>query len=69
MSTSDLHANKGPVVLVVSILMVILAVAAVALRFLSRKLSKAIFWWDDWIILAALVRLRANPLPLFCLLI
>ena len=55
MSSEDKHANKGPLVLGVSILVSFLAITAVALRFLSRKLSKAHYWWDDWMILAALV--------------
>lgn len=34
---------------------------AVALRCCSRRLVKAGFWWDDWILLISLV---ATPLPL-----
>ena len=55
MSSKDKHANKGSLVLGVSILVSVLAITAVALRFLSRKLSKAHYWWDDWMIVAALV--------------
>lgn len=55
MSSKDEHANKGPIILGISILVTFLAITAVALRFLSRKLSKAQYWWDDWMILAALV--------------
>ncbi|KAK0507563.1 hypothetical protein JMJ35_010086 [Cladonia borealis] len=54
MSSKDEHANKGPTMLGISILVTFLAIAAVALRFLLRKLSKAQYWWDDWMILAAL---------------
>lgn len=32
----------------------ILCTVAVALRFLCRRLVKAVLWWDDWTILAAL---------------
>ena len=39
-----------------------LSTGALMLRFLSRKLSDAGFWWDDWLALAAWVRLAAhNP--------
>lgn len=56
MAVEDDHADKGGVVLGISILMTILAIMAVALRFLSRKLSRAGFWWDDWVIVMALAR-------------
>ena len=58
MSSTNEHANKGPMVLGISILLCFLAIKAVTLRFLSRKLSKAQYWWDDWMILAALVSLQ-----------
>ena len=32
-----------------------LAVIAVGLRFVARRLSKARFWYDDWLILPATV--------------
>jgi hypothetical protein len=44
----DLHAAL--------IITLILAVAAVALRFLARRLVKASIWLDDWLTLLALVR-------------
>lgn len=33
----------------------ILATVAVALRFLSRRLKRIEFWWDDWTSLLCLV--------------
>ena len=51
----DAHANVGPMMLIGQIIMIILAISSVALRFLARKLSGAGLWWDDWMILAALV--------------
>ena len=48
-------ANKGPTVLGISILVTFLAINTVALRFMSGKLSKAQYWRDDWMILAAFV--------------
>ena len=32
-----------------------LAVIAVSLRFIARRLSKARFWYDDWLVLPATV--------------
>ena len=32
-----------------------LAVIAVCLRFIARRLSKARFWYDDWLVLPATV--------------
>ena len=55
MPSKDDHANRGRIVLGISIFVSFLAITAVALRFLSRKLSKAQYWWDDWMILGALV--------------
>ena len=40
-----------------TITLTIIATAAVILRFISRKISTASFWWDDWTILIALVTL------------
>ena len=36
------------------------ATIAVALRLLCRRLAKAYLWWDDWIIIAALVSLKCQ---------
>ncbi len=38
-----------------SVVSVVLATIAVALRLFARKLSAAPFWWDDWTIVASLV--------------
>lgn len=38
-----------------SVVSVVLATIAVALRLFARKLSSAPFWWDDWTIVASLV--------------
>ena len=34
-----------------------LAVIVVCLRFIARRLSKARFWYDDWLVLPATVRI------------
>ena len=51
----DLYANRQPLVIGVNIFLTIAAISAVGLRFLSRKLSRSFIWWDDWLIVAALV--------------
>ena len=45
-----------------SIVSVVAATVAVALRLYARRLSAAPFWWDDWTIVASLVSMsgRAN---------
>lgn len=35
--------------------LIAIATLALSLRFISRKLSNAGFWWDDWLSLAAWV--------------
>jgi len=48
------HDDRGPTVIAANVVLVILSCSAVALRFLSRKLSGAGYWYDDWVIVAAL---------------
>lgn len=52
-SMLDLSPNKG--VIPVAIVMWVLALATFGLRMTSRKISKAGFWWDDWLMIPALV--------------
>ena len=40
--------------------LIAISTLALLLRFLSRKLSGAGFWWDDWLALAAWVRSPAH---------
>ena len=54
-SPYDVHADRGPEYAKTAIALSVLSTAAVALRFLSRKVLKTKIWWDDWIILVALV--------------
>ena len=51
----DLSESQIPRILGVNIATLILAIFAVALRFISRRVSNAKFWWDDWLTLPALV--------------
>jgi hypothetical protein len=48
--TAELYGGTIP--------LVILATFAVALRLYSRNLTKARFWWDDGILVLALVRIE-----------
>lgn len=40
--------------------LIAIATTVLLLRFISRKLSDAGFWWDDWLVLAAWVRSLAD---------
>ncbi len=51
----DIYADRGPHLVRVCSVMIALSAIAVALRFVSRGLSKVRLWWDDWLILVALV--------------
>ena len=49
------QANQGPKVDIIAITAFSLAAVAVVLRFLVRIMTKASLWWDDWVVLMALV--------------
>ena len=51
----DVNANQGPRIIAVAAVLITISTMAVILRFVSRLVSQAGFWWDDWTILAALV--------------
>ena len=52
------NASNAPQLYAAAITSYILAVAAVALRFWSRRLMRTRLWVDDWTIAGALVRLQ-----------
>jgi len=52
----DLNAPQGPKIIAVSAVLIAISTIAVILRFMSRMVSKAGLWWDDWLIVAAMVR-------------
>lgn len=52
--TFELHANHGPLMIRVAIVVMVLSFSAVFLRFLSRRLVKQPALWDDWMIIVAL---------------
>lgn len=55
LSPSFLAQSRAPATYAIVITVSVLCTIAVALRFLCRRLVKAVLWWDDWIILAALI--------------
>ena len=61
----DIHATRQPELYAAQLTTYILAVIAVGLRFWARKLLKAGYWLDDWIAVAALVRLRGYTTGMF----
>ena len=50
-----LQQNESPQIIVVNIVTLIIAIAAVTLRLAYRRLSAAHFWWDDGLIILALL--------------
>ena len=51
----DLNASLVPNILGANITFMIISTLTVSLRFVARHLSGAGLWWDDWMILAALI--------------
>jgi hypothetical protein len=51
----DLTADKRPIVIGASVATWILAVFAVLLRIISRRIKGLDLWYDDWLVVAALV--------------
>lgn len=49
------NGDRGPAINAVQVLMIILATTSVIMRFIARRMSAAGLWWDDWVILGALV--------------
>ncbi|KAL3467936.1 hypothetical protein BJX64DRAFT_282825 [Aspergillus heterothallicus] len=58
----DLTADQGPKIRGAVVSTWALSVVFVLLRFLSRYLARAGFWWDDWLILSS--PLLGSPLSL-----
>ena len=50
-------SGRQPVVLGVSIFLTVLSIVAVSLRLYSRRISRIGFWFDDWAVVIALVRM------------
>lgn len=51
----DLSASQVPRILGVNIATFCLAVFAIIARFTARRLTHASLWWDDWLMLPAIV--------------
>ncbi|KAL8904400.1 MAG: hypothetical protein Q9207_003296 [Kuettlingeria erythrocarpa] len=51
----DLYANQQGRIIATSVALIVLTTAFVSLRLLSRRLSRAGFWWDDFYAVIALV--------------
>ena len=59
--------DKAGSIIAANVVCYTVGIIAVALRFLSRRISKIRYEWDDWLCVAGLVR---SPLPsilhIFC---
>ena len=51
----DLQDSQVRRILGVNIATFILATTAISLRFVARRLTRLPFWWDDWLMLPAIV--------------
>ena len=51
----DLHADKGSRVMSSSIALIILPTLFVIVRFVSRVIARAGFWWDDLLVVVSLI--------------
>ena len=49
-TTPSSDCIRGAVVFIWSLMLIV-----VSLRFVARRLAKAIFWYDDWLIILAAV--------------
>ena len=52
---TDLSASQVGRMLGVNIATFCLAVIAIVLRFIARRLTRTALWWDDWLMLPAIV--------------
>ena len=59
---TDLTENAEPRIVATSVVLIILTIIAVGLRILSRWVSQAGMWWDDWTIVAAMVWTVWSPI-------
>ncbi len=62
----DLRDTQVPRILGVNIATFILAVIAISLRFTARRLTRLPYWWDDWLMLPAIVCCKGDfftPFP------
>ena len=51
----DLSQNLGPTILAASLTTWLLALIAIALRLVGRRMKGVTLWLDDWLIIAAVV--------------
>lgn len=59
---TNLAASQQPEIIGSIVATWAFAVITVALRFFARRVSRAGFWWDDWLMLPALVKKIFNRL-------
>lgn len=58
----DLGDDRRPAIIAVSIVTWVLALLAVGLRLVCRQMKGVRLWWDDWLIIASLVRISRSSL-------
>lgn len=51
----DIYADQRSRIIGSSVAIIVITITSVGLRLLSRKLSRAGFWWDDYLTIVALI--------------
>ena len=65
-SPAVVDVSQDARILGVSITFIIIPTSVVFLRFIARLLSKVTLWWDDWLVLLALLcSLGLNALQIY----
>ena len=52
----SLNDSKSPIIIGVLVTLIVLSITSVILRVVARKISKINLWWDDYLIIMALVK-------------
>ena len=58
-NTAASQQSRQPMMIGIFTTFFILPGIAVGLRILSRRLTRLSLWWDDWLILMAMVRVKS----------
>ena len=53
---AHIHEDRGPILIGVTCMLLVLCIAATSARFLARRITRAPLATDDYLVLAALVR-------------
>ena len=61
-ASSESMADRGPTLIAVSIVFIIITTVFVGLRLWARRISKVNIWYDDYVVVLAMVQQpRTSP--------